>query len=90
MVFGNDQQVSGIPPSVPEKESTALMQHAWAAFADDPTHGLEKLGWPVYDSEEQSLVLLAYNNSPKVVLTNPSVCDLPCSTVTLGADQTAA
>jgi hypothetical protein len=25
------------------------MRDAWAGFAKDPEHGLEKLGWPLYD-----------------------------------------
>lgn len=88
MIFGNDQQVSGIPLSAPEQETTALMQHAWAVFADDPVNGLTKFGWPEYDPDSDSLILLAYNNSAFAKFVGPSTCDSPCSTITLGAIQT--
>ena len=88
MIFGNDQQVSGIPSSVPEEETTTLMQHAWATFADDPVSGLTKFGWPRYNPENDSLIRLAYNNSPLPDFVSPSIYDAPCSTVTLGAAQT--
>jgi hypothetical protein len=32
-----------------EKELAKKIRDAWASFAKDPEHGLEKLGWPVYD-----------------------------------------
>jgi cholinesterase len=32
-----------------EKELAKKMRDAWAGFAKDPEHGLEKLGWPLYD-----------------------------------------
>jgi len=89
MVFGNDKQVSGISPSKAEKRTTALMQHAWAVFAEDPVNGLTKLGWPEYDADTPSLILLAYNNSPVAEFVSPSLYDSACSTVTLGALQTA-
>jgi len=88
MVFGNDRQVSGIPPSAAEEQTTALMQHAWAVFAEDPMKGLSRLGWPRYDGENATLIELAYNNSPAVRFVKPEVYDAPCSTLALGATET--
>lgn len=88
MVFGNDDGVSGIPSSPAEDRMTRLMQHAWAAFAEDPTQGLHRLGWPQYDPDEDSLVRLAYKNRPRADIDSPSKYDAPCSTVQLGAYAT--
>lgn len=88
MIFGNDDNVSGIPSSAAEDRMTRIMQQAWAAFARDPAGGLSELGWPQYDPEEESLVLLARNNQPRVEFVRPSDYDAPCSTVRLGAAAT--
>jgi cholinesterase len=51
MIFGASADVSGLPESDPEMEMQALMQRAWAVFADDPVKGLEReMGWPFYGS----------------------------------------
>ncbi|KAK1723051.1 hypothetical protein CaCOL14_001996 [Colletotrichum acutatum] len=91
MIFGASGDVSGIPPSDPQKKTTALMQSAWAAFANDPADGLSSvLGWPKFDPKEESLVLLAHDNNPEAQFVKPSTYDAPCSTITLGALGTAA
>ena len=91
MVFGGDADVSGIPPGQDEMEVTALMQRAWAAFAADPVAGLSTvLKWPMINPHTESLVRLAYNNSPTADFVKPSLYDAPCSTVTLGALATAS
>lgn len=33
-----------------QKKVSRLMNHAWAVFAKDPVHGLEKLHWPKYET----------------------------------------
>ena len=85
MIFGNSGIVSGISPSKPEEQTTALMQRAWAMFAEDPARGLLDMGWPEYDPSSKSLIRLAYNNRPAADFVKPSVYDAPCSTVELGA-----
>ncbi|KAK1990490.1 carboxylesterase [Colletotrichum falcatum] len=91
MIFGASEDVSGIAPSGPQKQTTALMQKAWAAFANDPVQGLSSvLGWPRFDPNEESLVLLAFENSPEPRFAKPGVYDTPCSTITLGALATPA
>lgn len=55
MVFGASQDVSGLPNSVPEQQTIAVMQKAWAAFAADPAQGLSKeMGWPGYNPNSES------------------------------------
>jgi cholinesterase len=51
MISGASEDVSGLPESPLEMEMQALMQRAWAVFADNPVNGLKKeMGWPVYGS----------------------------------------
>jgi len=72
MIFGASEDVSGLPELEPERETQALMMHAWATFADDPVNGLAGLGWPTYNQSKDSLVELAYNNSPVPRFVAPS------------------
>ena len=53
MIFGASQDVSGLPKSAAQRQLQATMMHAWAAFADNPQSGLEKLGWPRYDPNRE-------------------------------------
>lgn len=85
MVFGNSGEVSGIPPLKAEQETTRLMQHAWATFADDPWEGLSKLGWPRFDQSSATLAEIARDNMPRIRLVKPSVYDAQCSSITLGS-----
>ncbi|KAI8203364.1 hypothetical protein K4K49_008427 [Colletotrichum sp. SAR 10_70] len=86
MIFGASGDVSGIPPSDAQRETTRVMQRAWAAFANDPQNGLsEVIGWPKFDPETDSLVLLAQGNDPQPSFVKPDVYGAPCSTVTMGA-----
>ena len=39
----------GLKPSKKEREATRYMMKAWVAFAKDPEHGLQKLGWERYN-----------------------------------------
>ncbi|EFQ27430.1 carboxylesterase [Colletotrichum graminicola] len=91
MIFGASEDVSGIAPSDPQKQTTTLMQKVWATFANDPLEGLSSVfGWPMFDPSEESLILLAFENEPKPRLVKPEVYDAPCSTITLGALSTPA
>lgn len=88
MIFGNSAQVSGIEPSQPEQQLTALMQKAWSAFAHDPVHGLDKLNWPQFDQATDSLIRLGYNNSPMADFVSPSEYAAACSTIALAGAPT--
>ncbi|KAK1984890.1 carboxylesterase [Colletotrichum cereale] len=91
MMFGGSENVSGIAPSDPQKQTTALMQKVWATFANDPLNGLSSVvGWPKFDPSEESLILLAFENNPEPQFVKPEVYDAPCSTITLGALATPA
>lgn len=86
MVFGNPEDVSGLPNSENEVDMIQLMQKAWASFARSPESGLEEeLGWPVFDPETESLVRLAFQNDGKATFVKPGVYDAGCGNVTLGA-----
>jgi carboxylesterase type B len=39
-----------------EKTLAKAMRVAWSSFAKDPVHGLEKLGWPMYDGSSKFAV----------------------------------
>lgn len=71
MIFGNSAQVSGIAPSVDEQHTTAVMQRAWAAFANDPVNGLLELGYPRFAASADTLIRFAYNNSPLPSFVSP-------------------
>jgi cholinesterase len=91
MIFGASEDVSGLPTSRDQRKTTRLMQKAWASFAQDPANGLnKKLHWPEFDPDSESLIRLAYENSPKADFVKPEVYDSPCSTITLGAFPSSA
>lgn len=91
MIFGSDEDVSGIAPSETEQQFSALMQRAWAVFAADPASGLtDQLGWPQFNNVSGSIVQLAPNNSAQPEFANPMEIDAPCSTVELGALSTGS
>lgn len=83
MVFGASQDVSGLPESERETLTSKHMMRAWAAFAEDPVHGLEKLGWPMYDREKDTLAQLALNESALPVYTTPEEFDSVCGNLGL-------
>jgi carboxylesterase type B len=49
MVFGTAEDVSGLRNTHSEYAVSRYMMGAWAAFARDPTKGLERYGWPKYN-----------------------------------------
>ncbi|RXG41620.1 hypothetical protein VDGE_02233 [Verticillium dahliae] len=85
MIFGASADTSGLATTPDQEALTRVMQSGWFAFADDPWRGLTRLGWPTFDRQTKSLLLLGENNSPVPRLVKPSEFDAPCSTVTLGA-----
>jgi cholinesterase len=53
--------------STPEERTLSLqLRQAWTAFAKDPVHGLHKLGWPLYDQTNPTLVRLGGRNSAEI------------------------
>ena len=49
VVWGTWDSLGGAKPSRKEREATSYMMRAWVAFAKDPEHGLQKLGWEMYN-----------------------------------------
>ncbi|KAK3614610.1 hypothetical protein LTR56_027140 [Elasticomyces elasticus] len=85
MVFGNSLGVSGLPNTADENETIALIQGAWAAFARDPANGLTYYGWPQYNRSADTLILLAYNNSPTAEFVDPNTYFAACANYTPSA-----
>ncbi|CAL3969340.1 hypothetical protein PZA11_006090 [Diplocarpon coronariae] len=83
------------PDSIPATEAQVsignYMRGAWAAFAKDPSNGLTKYGWPRYDTSQDSLVRLAYDNITGPNLINPYRYDADCVFVNVSStDSTVA
>lgn len=91
MLFGNSEEVSGLPTAPEQRALTKLMQEAWSSFASDPWSGLQRdMGWPRWEPGRETLVLLGMNNTSEPRYVNPAMYDAPCSTVTMGALGTPA
>ncbi|KAL7905855.1 Alpha/Beta hydrolase protein [Trichoderma velutinum] len=84
MIFGASEDVTGLPTIAEQRNLTQIMQTAWASFANDPVNGLAKLGWPQFDQNENSYILLGKDNIPSAEFVAPSEWNSPCSTVTFG------
>ena len=90
MIFGASADVSGLPTIADQQQLTHLMQRAWFTFSNNPHSGLTELGWPRFDPGGRTLIQLGLGNDPTAQFTYPSVYDASCSTVTMGALETAA
>jgi cholinesterase len=78
IAFGTSEWASRIPDSPEEKIMGDKMRKAWTGFAKDPSHGLEKLGWPVYDQKNPSVVKIGGKNSPDITFEVDSKSDGVC------------
>lgn len=70
-------------PSSPPATSAQIsignyMRGAWAAFAKDPQQGLTNYGWPQYNTSQDTLVRLGYENITGPNLINPYRYDADC------------
>jgi carboxylesterase type B len=83
MVFGASADVSGLPTTADQRSLTKLMQHAWFSFSNNPTSGLGSIGWPQFDPDAASLILLGQDNSPEPQFVSPSQFDHACPNITL-------
>jgi hypothetical protein len=58
LIFGTTELKNKGLDTPNEKKLAKTMRDAWTGFAKDPVHGLEKLGWPVYDTSSKITLLL--------------------------------
>lgn len=80
MIFGNSEDISGLPTSEDQRMVTAWMQRAWAAFAGDPVNGLELIvGWPRFTMGNEMLAVIAEGNSSRVRFVRPEVYSDACA-----------
>ncbi|TFB07518.1 Acetylcholinesterase [Trichoderma ghanense] len=89
MIFGASADVSGLPTTAEQRSLTKLMQHAWFSFSNNPTSGLSSIGWPRFDPDAASLIVLGQNNSPDAQIVSPSQFDHVCPNITLAGVGTA-
>jgi carboxylesterase type B len=82
MILGGSEDASGLPASQAQKDTSRIFQRAVAAFTDDPTSGLTRLGWPRFDLEAESWIEIAKGNKPEVTFAKPEMYDKMCSTIT--------
>lgn len=61
------------------------MRGAWAAFAKDPVNGLTNYGWPTYNTSQDTLIRLAYDNVTGPNLINPYRYDADCVLVNVSS-----
>jgi cholinesterase len=53
LIFGTTGRKKEGEDTANEKKLAKAMRDAWTGFAKDPVHGLNKLGWPTYDSSSE-------------------------------------
>lgn len=81
--------ISNPAPTEAEIEIGNYMRGAWAAFAKDPVSGLTNYGWPTYNTSQDTLVRLAYNNQTGPNLINPYRYDADCIFVNVSSTDTS-
>ena len=80
MIMGGAEDVTGVPNTDLENWTMQYMMLAWATFAKNPKKGLrKKLDWPVYLSEENSLVRLGVSGDPAASFVSPTLFDAGCA-----------
>ena len=82
MLFGTVYDVTGTPNSVEEELTSRYIMRAWAAFGRDPALGLSEFGWPIYQANgTSSLVLLGNENQSEAAFVDPELFDIVCPPV---------
>ncbi|KAK0543447.1 hypothetical protein OC846_006410 [Tilletia horrida] len=77
--LGNKAHPVTIPAA--QRQVSAFMQGAWAAFARDPVNGLPNYGWPRYSPNTATMAQIALNNSGQTVYQPTDQVDLDCNAV---------
>ena len=85
VLFGTTQEASRTDSIWQERALGDYMRGAWSAFAADPVHGLGELyGWPNYQVNDTSLVMLGQNNETVAAFGKAGTVDTNCTYPTLG------
>ncbi|KAH0588395.1 hypothetical protein H2248_004249 [Termitomyces sp. 'cryptogamus'] len=73
-------------PTGTEKALSKFIQSAWVAFARDPAHGLQNIGWSRYSPNTTTLAQIGgVSNQTGITLNEGRLLDFACnSTETLG------
>ena len=85
MILSGSEDVSSLPATQAQKETSRLFQRAVAAFAEDPQHGLTEFGWPQFDPQKKSWVEIGVDNEPEVTFAKPEKYDGPCPSIVMGS-----
>ena len=76
MIMGGAEDVTGVMNTDQENWTMQYMMLAWATFAKDPKKGLSKeLDWPVYLSNDNTLVRLGVSGDPAASFVSPTLYD---------------
>jgi len=78
MVFGTTELTSKKPDTAAQKVLGDKMRESWTSFAKDPEHGLEKIGWPLYNVNLPTIIRLGKANSSSIEFIHPQVYDGNC------------
>lgn len=57
ILFGSGEEVTGIPNSEVQDKYSRYMGATWVAFASDPHRGLEKVGWPAFNTSSKFYII---------------------------------
>jgi len=76
-------------PTEAEISIANYMRGAWAAFAKDPVSGLTNYGWPTYNTSQDTLIRLAYDNITGPNLINPYRYDADCVFVNISSTDSS-
>jgi hypothetical protein len=81
MLFGTAYDVTGTPNSPQEESTSRYIMAAWAAFGRSPSLGLGTYGWPSYNANTTSLVLLGSPDQNTTSFVDSDIYDSPCPPV---------
>ena len=62
-MFGSSEEISKQDSTWQERAMGTYLRGAWAAFAHDPTNGLNVYGWEQYNNETASLLQLGFDDT---------------------------
>ncbi|KAF1816769.1 alpha/beta-hydrolase [Eremomyces bilateralis CBS 781.70] len=75
LIFGNTGLGDNGPDTENETKLIKKIRAAWTGFAKDPVRGLSKLGWPQYDLQTESVIVIGGRDSDAITFESPSVTD---------------